>query len=697
MQIHELNNYNGNLDSGAYLALDNGTDTGRISAARFLEGTQDAIDALETDLNNRIDNIIAGGTAPSEAEVTDARYGADGVTYASLGDAIRSQITNVQDQIDDLDDLTNASLNAGLTPITILKGKGIGSTGVITNQAHRNLIIIDVDNDGYYFAHNINKYQIGYYHGFDSNGDLVAGGVSANTSNTEYVGFVKRTNSNVVKIMFDTWEPGYTWNGHVCYGEHYVTHIAEVAPVINGNNVIMENSYPFIFNLYNPIYNLNSFFYKSSSSTFAINAALFAYGFLPVEESDIISFDIDTTNNYSLFAEFACFFDSSFAFLSSSRYADSITVPAGAKYAVFVFYVTDASKIEITKYISDPPDMKVDARAIIASTSEDPRAYPLFINIANEVAEITYKYDASTDYTIQMQKQGGLDADDNPTGGNQLFDFCRWFKTSNTSPIVTNAPNVSSYYKINGTDFLGPFRIRALTNIDGDTPNSNDWTGGNHQYNNQGSGSTATARTANIKFKVDGRFVSSFNGYAREIVLSWDNYIQANNTKKSDGTGREVLKEHYEVRFDGDKFYVRNVIEALEDICIYTYYGMQAKQLYNQGGAIDNYFLYAGSKVNRTWQPRSTATTSGDKNCRDIIYQRSPDRLEMHIDYEGLGDFADSITNPHNDEPCSALSSTGKLYFNLIDYGTTYDGSGLILNGGDTVFWEGYYKFDSIA
>ena len=36
MQIHELNNYSGNLDSQAYIAVDDGTDTGKVSAAGLL-------------------------------------------------------------------------------------------------------------------------------------------------------------------------------------------------------------------------------------------------------------------------------------------------------------------------------------------------------------------------------------------------------------------------------------------------------------------------------------------------------------------------------------------------------------------------------------------------------------------------------------------------------------------------------------
>lgn len=105
MQIHELNNYKGTLDSSAYLAVDNGSDTGKVSTTELLAETNAAV----SHLNGRIDNIIAGGEAPSASEIVDARYGADGVTYPSLGAAIRDQVTDLKS---DLSNETTNRINA---------------------------------------------------------------------------------------------------------------------------------------------------------------------------------------------------------------------------------------------------------------------------------------------------------------------------------------------------------------------------------------------------------------------------------------------------------------------------------------------------------------------------------------------------------------------------------------------------------
>lgn len=87
MQIHELNTFSGTPGSSDYFATDNGNDTSKISA-----------EDLYAPLNARIDNIIAGPASSAE-EVIDARLGADGVTYDSLGDAVRDQFSNLKGEL----------------------------------------------------------------------------------------------------------------------------------------------------------------------------------------------------------------------------------------------------------------------------------------------------------------------------------------------------------------------------------------------------------------------------------------------------------------------------------------------------------------------------------------------------------------------------------------------------------------------
>lgn len=92
MQIHELNNFSGTLGAGAYLAIDNGTDTGRISSQGLLASTEARIDAANdqiTDLKSDLGMLwnpkprkeTVTFTASNQEKDTAIRLMA-GVTYA---------------------------------------------------------------------------------------------------------------------------------------------------------------------------------------------------------------------------------------------------------------------------------------------------------------------------------------------------------------------------------------------------------------------------------------------------------------------------------------------------------------------------------------------------------------------------------------------------------------------------------------
>jgi len=71
-----------------------------IASEASTRSTQDA------SLQSQINQLIAPeGEAPSAAEVENARVGADGTTYTTLGDAIRGQVTDVKNAITPLYDL----------------------------------------------------------------------------------------------------------------------------------------------------------------------------------------------------------------------------------------------------------------------------------------------------------------------------------------------------------------------------------------------------------------------------------------------------------------------------------------------------------------------------------------------------------------------------------------------------------------
>ena len=90
-------------EASARQAADN-TLQSNINSEAATRATQDA------SLQSQINQLVAPeGAAPSAAEVENARVGADGTVYQTLGDAIRGQVTDVKNAIDG----NYAKFNAG--------------------------------------------------------------------------------------------------------------------------------------------------------------------------------------------------------------------------------------------------------------------------------------------------------------------------------------------------------------------------------------------------------------------------------------------------------------------------------------------------------------------------------------------------------------------------------------------------------
>lgn len=218
MQIHELNNYSGSLGD-AYLAADNGSDTGKMKTT-----------ALTDPLNARIDNIIAG-PAPSAAEIVDARLGADGVTYPSLGAAIRDQVTDLKSDLDGLYRVVKSKNLFDISKVTtgfLLSDGKISVDAAYANYVTSDFIEIEagesytcsyVDIDGSILY--INRIVACLY---DSSKQLI----SETYKNINEIGFVTVSNPNAKYIRTSSLErlsnsfqieKGATYSGYVQYSE----------------------------------------------------------------------------------------------------------------------------------------------------------------------------------------------------------------------------------------------------------------------------------------------------------------------------------------------------------------------------------------------------------------------------------------------------------------------------------------------
>ena len=258
-----------------------------------------------------------------------------------------------------------------------------------------------------------------------------------------------------------------------------------------------------------------------------------------------------------------------------------------------------------------------------------------------------------------------------PGGGNGLFDF-REFGQISAEQDFTEANIQRLHYS--SSDWIAPFQIRAIDNIDGDDTENITFTGGAHQYNNSITGSTPTARLASVEYRIDGELVTEGNGQASFLKIVVTEYIQATNTKKQDGTGREVLQEIVTWQFDGVRWSMETELVPLEDISLVRWYGYQFTGI--GSGLVEHWGYINGT--NRGLD----ATTSGNDSTIGM-YANGNVFLKMLVDVlTDMGNRA-FMTDGATD---SAFKSGSKGYFYIAN-------NNAILAAGNHYFLNGSYEF----
>lgn len=271
---------------------------------------------------------------------------------------------------------------------------------------------------------------------------------------------------------------------------------------------------------------------------------------------------------------------------------------------------------------------------------------PIAVRVESDRIFVSTKYTNNTDLLVSFGKHGA----------NNLPDFWGLGTTANNSkyPKIYRPVFISDYTYILsiGTDWHGPFIVKALTNIDGDLPQSNDFTGGNHNYHNN-----PTAICDSLKFYIDGKKTTNYSGYCNNICIKWTNRVQATNTQKQDGSGRYVLKENHMLNFNGIKWESIVEIIPLENISIITYYGFQASGI----NSIYKNVRFIGANNREVYNSESVGI-SGDNIANGIKLYGSEHQLELDLEtgYD-LGN-----RRFYNGDK-GTFNTQNKAYFNLID------------------------------
>jgi hypothetical protein len=337
--------------------------------------------------------------------------------------------------------------------------------------------------------------------------------------------------------------------------------------------------------------------------------------------------------------------------------------------AAFTTREPTASDVEMMVSNANTGTIAVPGNLTVYGLTQNKAFCPLFVTKISDVIGVISKYNDTKDLGITFDH----------LGVNNIYQFKSFKTIPNTSNQVSNSMSNGATILTSGTDWWSPYVVKATANINGDLPASSDYTGGTHGYDGSGGG-TPTGRTTGVTLFVDGRKVTTYNDYAEYIDIYWTNMIQATNTKKSAGGGREVLREDIHVHFDGYKFSTDVLITFLEAVTLSQYYGLQStNQAWSDG------VFYHGS-INKQWNTFAAHSDSGDNKCGKITLYKGTDYLDFAIDKNvGIGDKSLLGSNY-----AARSENYLKSYFWLV-------GANQSMNANDMVSYEGYYRFYSKA
>lgn len=234
------------------------------------------------------------------------------------------------------------------------------------------------------------------------------------------------------------------------------------------------------------------------------------------------------------------------------------------------------------------------------------------------------------------------------------------------------------------SDWISPYRIRAVNN-----GNSNGYltTGGNHGTES-GSGFPTATKDASVGVYADNKEVRTGDlVYVNEkVVIQTTNYVSAMNTiDLTTGVKRDVLKEMVTYTITPKNISVTVEFEALEDITMRDYSGLQAQE--GPWAGTLYYMADAGNPVKFD----ISGTGTGQSSVKSVA---TPDRWVMKKGSDVAVAYYDTSVGLGQRVNVGSAENLfwhteSKVYGKLI-----YDGGSYIpLNKGQSMYWSGGYVF----
>lgn len=292
---------------------------------------------------------------------------------------------------------------------------------------------------------------------------------------------------------------------------------------------------------------------------------------------------------------------------------------------------------------------------------------------------IASKYSNDYDLWISMTKNGA----------SMIPQIGKIYKKENQKiEIGTDFNNIPDAFYSPSSDWISPYgSLYAKENPDTDITDKFYWCGGWHGTNG-GNGGSATAKNIEYRVLIDNaERIDSGIYYGDEIKVVIINGINAINTVKKDGSGRNVITETITYKFKPNcEIEIDGKIQINENVSLDHYYGIQCEFLNVWNGGQ----LNVNDITNKGWFTNANASINGSTKKESIInnfFVRTTDKkdcIECYITPNyGLADRAYLL----DDVSTAFTNAYNKSYFRLLNKKQ--------LSKDDVLCWRGGYHFYS--
>ena len=332
----------------------------------------------------------------------------------------------------------------------------------------------------------------------------------------------------------------------------------------------------------------------------------------------------------------------------NEAFTEDVTIPPGGVLLIWGRVIDYAVVVQ-----------KYEQYSRITALEQGAATKHLFLQYGNDGVKVNQKYSNALDIQYWLQK----------FGVNSLMQLYAHGFVANDTPVVSQSNPAS--YTLSGSDWIGPYIMSALQNPTG---GGGGFTGGCHGSNGDQTGDP-TAETLDVQVYADNRNVSVGSSVSCDDVrVVVKNRIRAGNTQGA--SGRYVLEEIVTYHFKDNKIYVSVCSEALENIRVSTYYGMQMNNYSNSA------MFFGKTTKAGTFSP---STSFPEKCFLGIGFNSNGRMCAMHLETVGLG------CNDHTDTTKYCFTSGNKMYYSLVNPNNT-----LTVDGGVKFYWAGWYQFTDV-